>query len=124
MGASGLKETLRRLKHGGVVVLFPEGTRSLDGRVAPLKPGIAVLATKARVPIVPAAVAGTFEAWPRGQPFPRPHPIRAVYGPPISQSELVGLSNEAITALLHARIEDCHRLALQDLTHDLGLNAD
>jgi 1-acyl-sn-glycerol-3-phosphate acyltransferase len=123
MGASGLKETLRRLKWGGVVVLFPEGTRSIDGRVAPIKAGIAVLVKKARVPIVPAGIAGTFEAWPRGQRFPHPHPIRTVYGPPIFQSELAGMSTEDVTALLQSRIEDCHRIALEGLARDLGIDS-
>jgi 1-acyl-sn-glycerol-3-phosphate acyltransferase len=122
MGASGLKETLRRLKRGGVVILFPEGTRSPDGRVGPLKPGIAVLATKARVAVVPAAVAGTFEAWPRRRPLPWPHPIRIVYGPPIPPAALSGLSAESVTALLHDRIAACHRDALRGLAADLGID--
>src|SRR5439155_2031754 len=67
MGAQGLKETLRRLRAGGIVTLFPEGTRSRDGELGPLKSGIAVLASRARVPIIPAALAGTFEAWPRSR---------------------------------------------------------
>src|SRR5262249_50732892 len=52
MGASGLKETLRRLRNDGIVVLFPEGTRSATGELGELKSGIAVLAVKAQVPIV------------------------------------------------------------------------
>ncbi len=64
MGASGLKETLRRLRNGGVVTLFPEGTRSRDGELGELKQGIATLAARAGVPVVPAGIAGTFEAWP------------------------------------------------------------
>lgn len=122
MGASGLKETLRRLKRGGIVALFPEGTRSLDGLVAPLKPGIAVLAKKARVPIVPAGLAGTFEGWPRHRLFPLPHPIRIVYGAAIPPSELAGLSTDDVTALLHARIAACHREALVGLAHDMGID--
>ena len=74
IGAQGLKETLRRLKAGGIVALFPEGTRTPDGELAELKAGIAMLAAKAKVPILPAAIAGTFEAWPRTRPFPSPPP--------------------------------------------------
>lgn len=122
MGASGLKETLRRLKRGGVVNLFPEGTRSLDGLVGPLKPGIAILAKKTRMPIVPAGLAGTFEGWPRNHLFPMPHPVRIVYGPAIYPSELAGLSSEDVTALLHARIVACHREALLLLVRDMGID--
>lgn len=122
MGASGLKETLRRLRNGGVVILFPEGTRSPDGRLQELKSGISVLAARARVPILPAAVAGTFEGWPRGRMFPHPHPIRVEYGAPIQPEELVGLRTEAITALIHDRIDRCHREALRGLARDLGID--
>src|SRR5579872_5835493 len=58
IGASGLKETLRRLRAGGIVTLFPEGTRSPDGALGPLKPGIAVLVARAGVPVVPVGLAG------------------------------------------------------------------
>jgi 1-acyl-sn-glycerol-3-phosphate acyltransferase len=120
MGSAGLKETLKRLRRGGIVILFPEGTRSVDGRVGPLKPGIAVLAARAKVPVVPAGVAGTFEAWPRHRVLPRTHPIRIVFGPAIRPEELAGLSSEAVTSLLHDRIVACHREALDGLARDLG----
>jgi 1-acyl-sn-glycerol-3-phosphate acyltransferase len=120
MGASGLKETLRRLRNGGIVVLFPEGTRSRDGRIAELKSGIAVLASRARVPIVPAGIAGTFESWPRGEPVPRPHAIRVHFGSPIPPEEIAGLDPEAITALIRTRMVECERQARRHLARDLG----
>jgi 1-acyl-sn-glycerol-3-phosphate acyltransferase len=124
MGASGLKETLRRLRNGGIVTLFPEGTRSTDGELAELKPGIAVLAARARVPIVPAAVAGTFEAWPRSRPFPWPHPIRVHYGPPILPEQVAGLPPEALVELIRARMIACQRIARSGLCRDLGRTPD
>ena len=76
-----MKETLRRLRAGGIVTLFPEGTRSRDGELAPLKPGIAVLVQRAGVPVVPVGLAGTFEVWPRSRLLPvsasDPDPLRA-----------------------------------------------
>jgi 1-acyl-sn-glycerol-3-phosphate acyltransferase len=120
MGASGLKETLRRLRNGGIVALFPEGTRSRDGELGELKTGIAVLAARARVPIIPTAVAGTFEAWPRSRPYPLPHPIRVYYGPPIMPAEFESLDATALTALIRERILDCQRIARGDLARDLG----
>ena len=106
MGASGMKETLRRLKAGGIVTLFPEGTRSQDGQLGKLKPGIAVLVERVGVPVVPAGLAGMFEIWPRSRLFPIPHPIRIHYGRPIYPDELAGLDTEAITALIRARMEE------------------
>ncbi len=111
MGASGLKETLRRIRIGGVVTLFPEGTRSPDGELGLLKPGVGILAARARVPILPAAVAGTFEAWPRTRGFPRPHPVCVHYGPPIPPEEFIHSPPEAIAALIRARILDCQQEA-------------
>jgi 1-acyl-sn-glycerol-3-phosphate acyltransferase len=120
MGASGLKETLRRLRNGGIVVLFPEGTRSRDGALGPIKPGIVVLAARARVPIVPAGLAGTFEAWPRKRPFPWPYPIRIHYGPAIAPEELDGLAPEAIVGLIRDRLLASSAIARRGLSRDLG----
>ena len=66
MGASGMKETLKRLRSGGIVTLFPEGTRSVDGKLGPLKPGIAVLVERMGVPVVPAGLAGACSRSGRG----------------------------------------------------------
>ena len=119
MGASGMKETLRRLRAGGIVTLFPEGTRSHDGRLGTLKPGIAVLVARVGVPVVPAAVAGMFEIWPRSRMFPVPHPIRIHYGRPIYPDELAGLDTEAITALIRDRMEESFSEASRALQSDM-----
>jgi 1-acyl-sn-glycerol-3-phosphate acyltransferase len=118
MGASGLKETLRRLRNGAIVVLFPEGTRSRDGQLGPIKPGIAVLAARAKVPIVPAGVAGTFEAWPRRRRFPWPHPIWVHYGPAITPEELAGLAPEAVVGLIRDRLLASLQIARRGLSRD------
>jgi 1-acyl-sn-glycerol-3-phosphate acyltransferase len=120
MGASGLKETLRRLRNGGIVALFPEGTRSINGELGPLKPGIAVLASRARVPVVPAGIAGTFESWPRSSLFPCPHPIRIHYGQPIAPEELAGLEPKAVTALIRDRLLQAVSRAREGLARDLS----
>jgi 1-acyl-sn-glycerol-3-phosphate acyltransferase len=119
VGASGMKETLRRLRAGGIVALFPEGTRTRDGQLGPLKPGIAALAARVGVPVVPAGLAGMFEVWPRTHVLPVPHPVRIHYGPPIRPDELVGLDTESITALIRARMSECQREAGRALQGDL-----
>ena len=121
MGAAGLKETLKRLRAGGIVILFPEGTRSHDGRVAELKTVMAVMAMRAKVSIVPAAIAGSFEAWPRTRSFPRPHPTRVEYGPAIQPGDIAGMSAQAVTELIRERILACHREALRGLARDRGI---
>jgi 1-acyl-sn-glycerol-3-phosphate acyltransferase len=119
IGASGMKETLRRLRAGGIVTLFPEGTRSLDGELGSLKSGIAVLVSRAGVPVVPVGLAGTFEIWPRSRPFPVPHPIRIHYGRPIFPEELAGLETEVITSLIEERLRECRLEACRGLRRDL-----
>jgi long-chain acyl-CoA synthetase len=57
------------LRHGKVLILFPEGERSPDGAVRKFKKGAAILAHQLDVPIVPVAIHGAFEVWPRGKPF-------------------------------------------------------
>jgi 1-acyl-sn-glycerol-3-phosphate acyltransferase len=120
LGASGMKETLRRLRNGGIVILFPEGTRSRDGELAEIKAGIALLASRAKAPVIPAAVAGTFESWPRRRALPIPHPLRVHFGPPISVEELAALEPEAVVALLRDRLLACQRAARAGLAGDLG----
>ncbi|MGP0068748.1 MAG: lysophospholipid acyltransferase family protein [Isosphaeraceae bacterium] len=118
IGASGVKETLRRLRAGGIVTLFPEGTRSRDGQLAPLKSGIAVLVSRANVPVVPVGLAGTFEIWPRSRRVPVLHPIRIHYGPPIFPEDLSGMETEAITELIRQRLEQCRQEAWNGLHRD------
>ena len=119
MGASGMKETLRRLRSGGIVTLFPEGTRSADGELAPLKSGIAILVARAGVPVVPVGLAGPFETWPRWALIPVPHPIRIHFGRPILPEELSGMETEAITAMIRDRLQDCCAEARRGLRRDL-----
>jgi cytidylate kinase len=119
IGASGVKETLKRVRAGGIVALFPEGTRSDDGELGPLKPGIAVLAGRVGVPVIPAAVAGLHESWPRSRVAPVPHPVRVHDGPPIMPSELAGMDAMAITELIRRRMLAVHEEARRELRNDL-----
>lgn len=81
---AGLREVVELLKAGAALVFFPEGTRSRDGEIARLRPGVALLARRSGVPVVPVAVEGTFRCWPRSRRFPRPGRIRVVYGEPVT----------------------------------------
>lgn len=65
------------------MIFFPEGTRSPDGELKALRPGIALLAKQAGVPVVPVAVEGTYACWPRRRKLFRPGRVRIVYGEPV-----------------------------------------
>ncbi len=62
----------RILDEGHALFVFPEGTRSPDGRLQEARDGVAVLALRTGAPIVPVAIAGSFAVWPRGQRLPHP----------------------------------------------------
>src|SRR5262249_23100313 len=62
---AGLEGILQELKKGHAVLIYPEGERSWDGKLAPLKPGVTLLVRRARCPIVPVGIRGAFDAWPR-----------------------------------------------------------
>jgi 1-acyl-sn-glycerol-3-phosphate acyltransferase len=66
-----IEECLARLDRGEVLVIFPEGKISPDGRPQPSHDGLAFLAGRASVPIVPVGIAGTYEVWPLGTRMPR-----------------------------------------------------
>jgi 1-acyl-sn-glycerol-3-phosphate acyltransferase len=99
-----IKETLRRLKAGRLVTTFPEGTRTEDGSVGAMQPGVILLARKAGVPVVPAMILGAFEAWPRHSPLPRPHPIIVAYGEPLPPEMLKRLGDEECIRVVRDRI--------------------
>jgi len=79
---AAIRKCTEFLRKGEPVLLFPEGTRTTDGEIGPLLPGLFLISRRARVPIVPAVIEGMFEAYPRGRLFPRPHPVRIFYGEP------------------------------------------
>jgi len=86
--AGGLKEILDRLKRGGAIIMFPEGTRSLDGQLQPGRSGIGLAIIKSDAPVIPVRVFGTFEAYGKGVKFPRPHRVQVKYGQPLTFSKL------------------------------------
>jgi 1-acyl-sn-glycerol-3-phosphate acyltransferase len=82
-GAAGLRAIISRLEAGGVILLFPEGTRTHDGRLQPARSGIGLTVIKSTAPVVPVRVFGTYEAYGRHMKFPRPRPIAVKYGAPL-----------------------------------------
>jgi 1-acyl-sn-glycerol-3-phosphate acyltransferase len=111
LGMSGLKETLRRLKREELVLMFPEGTRTRDGEVAPLKPGFCALARRAKAPLLPVGIDGAFAAWPRWRLLPRRSVIQVQIGPPILPSEIDRLDDEQLISEVQHRLEACHAAA-------------
>ncbi len=82
--AGALRRAVRLLREGKALGIFPEGGRSVDGRLQPAKGGAALLALKTGVPLLPAAIIGAERAMPKGVSVPRPFKVRVRYGPPLS----------------------------------------
>jgi 1-acyl-sn-glycerol-3-phosphate acyltransferase len=112
-GLAGLKETLRRLKAGELVLIFPEGTRTSDGELAPLKPGFLAVARRSRVPLVPVGIDGAYQAWPRSARLPKLGRLAVVIGPPLTAEEVAQMPDEGLLAELKRRMLACHAAAHQ-----------
>ncbi|MBF0493877.1 MAG: 1-acyl-sn-glycerol-3-phosphate acyltransferase [Candidatus Omnitrophica bacterium] len=83
-----LKEALHRLKNGRNVAIFPEGTRSDDGEINEAKRGIGFLISKAKVPVVPVFIAGTYDAMPKGKKVKFGSRISVNIGKPVMPNEI------------------------------------
>lgn len=83
-----IKRVLQALKENRAVVLFPEGTRTLDGNLQKPKAGVGLMACKTGVPVVPCRVYGSFQAFGKGTAIPRfGTSVSVVFGPPIPASD-------------------------------------
>ncbi|MCI3221748.1 MULTISPECIES: 1-acyl-sn-glycerol-3-phosphate acyltransferase [Streptomyces] len=93
-GQAAIREGLGVLGKGELLGIYPEGTRSHDGRLYKGKVGVAVMAIKAQVPVVPCAMVGTFEIQPPGQKIPNIKQVTIRFGEPLDFSRYAGLENE------------------------------
>jgi long-chain acyl-CoA synthetase len=95
------------LRQGRPLILYPEGERSIDGTPRIFKKGAAILSVHMQVPIVPVAIEGFYDAWPRNKPFQKFAPLKIVFGAPIvppPESEASEAAYEKLTAELKARV--------------------
>jgi 1-acyl-sn-glycerol-3-phosphate acyltransferase len=109
VGLSGIKESLKRLKRGEIVLIFPEGTRTRDGRMAPFRPGFTTLAVRSKAAILPVAIEGAFQVWPRTSKFPGLGSIRVHFGVPIMPAEFADLDERELLAEVERRVRECHK---------------
>ncbi|MGI8782363.1 MAG: lysophospholipid acyltransferase family protein [Acidobacteriota bacterium] len=84
---NAVRQSLRALQNGNLLMIFPEGQRSLAGKLMPFKPGFARLALLARVPVVPVTIVGADRVWPPGRFLPLPGKIQITYHPPLHAHE-------------------------------------
>ena len=95
------------LRHGLILILYPEGERSIDGTPKIFKKGAAILSIHLQVPIVPVAIEGFYDVWPRNKSFQGFRPLEIEFGDPISpppESAASEAAYEKLTAELKARV--------------------
>ncbi len=81
--SKGIKRAVKVLKKGRVLGIFPEGSRSPDGKVKETRPGAALIAALSGAPVVPAYIDGARDSLPVGGRFPRPARTHVRFGPPL-----------------------------------------
>lgn len=112
---SALREVIKKIKEGNAVLLFPEGTRSPDGRLQPARAGIGLVIAKTGAPVLPMRIFGAYEAFPKNAKSLRSSQITVVIGEPIrfTSDEMENttrdsyqlLSNRVMDAIAALRIE-------------------
>lgn len=120
---AALKQALRRLKESRPLVVFPEGTRTLDGRIRRFRPGVALLAKRAAKWTVPVLIDGAYECWPRSDKLPGLGSVVVQYGRPISQSEAKKMSDQDFVdhvrrKLITIQADVRRRVGRPELTYD------
>ena len=84
---TAIKRVIQTLQAGKVIILFPEGTRSPNGQLQEPKGGVGMIACKTRMPVVPARIFGSYEAFGKGGALQLGTPINVTYGPPLLPEE-------------------------------------
>jgi 1-acyl-sn-glycerol-3-phosphate acyltransferase len=90
---AAVRETIARLRAGRALAIFPEGSRTDTGELLPISRGVSLIVRRAKVPVIPVVIDGSYQAWPINESMFRPANIRVEYGPPM---DLSGLSEEEI----------------------------
>ncbi len=106
-----VRETIAKLKEGHLLTVFPEGSRTPDGQMLPLQSGFALIVRRAGVPIVPVAIDGSFQAWPRGSMLFRPGRSGSSSGrrwhmDGLKPAEII----ERVDRALHGLLDDLRRM--------------
>lgn len=105
-GTESVREGVRRMKAGYLVGIFPEGTRSTDGKLGKIKPGFVALARRSKLPIYPVGIAGAYRVMPKGGLRIFCRKVRVVYGEPIPAEQVQALAQKGNEDEFLAAISD------------------
>ena len=108
---SAIKTFIARLRQGEAVCLYPEATRTHDGRIIPFKAGFGLLCRRSKAAVVPVLVDGAFECWPRQKKLFQPGRVTIWYGKTLDPEQIRTMTNEELadylTATLRQMQHDC-----------------
>jgi 1-acyl-sn-glycerol-3-phosphate acyltransferase len=104
---ASIRAIIEKLKKGKGVCLFPESTRTIDGKIAPFKGGFTLLCRRGNAPLVPVLIDGAFECWPRDRKIFKPgSQIYVYYGKAIPSEEISAMDDDKFAALLTERLRN------------------
>jgi 1-acyl-sn-glycerol-3-phosphate acyltransferase len=112
-----MRAIIDRLKQGEAVCLYPEGTRTTDGRIASFKPGFGLLCRRSHATVVPVLVEGAFECWPRHKKLFRIGSRVVIrFGQPLSPDQVQSMTNEQLAGHVTAILRTLQSETRQKLT--------
>ena len=97
---SAMRKVIDVLRQGRGVCLFPEGTRSADGKITPFKPGFGLLCRRGKAAVVPVVIDGAFESWPRHKKLFSSGSIAVCYGKAISAEQAKEMGDAKLAEVL------------------------
>lgn len=104
---ASLKATMGALEQGSAFLIFPEGTRTSDGEIAELQSGFTMLTRKKRPTVLPMALEGTYQAWPKSKKFPGLGRVAVAFGKPIPAEEYEAWKAKEFEEIAAQRLEEC-----------------
>ncbi len=112
---AAIRSAIAELKGGGSVMLFPEGTRSPDGKIGEFQRGVWMLIRRGNATVLPVAVEGPFDVWPVGGKLKWRGVVESAAGEPIPSEELVDLGETEGVALLKSKIESLRLMCRKNI---------
>ena len=102
---ASMRRIMSKLKDGWGVFLFPEATRTYDGKIIDVKPGFSLLSRKTGAKVIPVVIDGAYECWPRDKKLPSlTGRIAVIYGDPIEPEDIKGLSDKEFARIITGRL--------------------
>lgn len=101
---AAMKAIIARAKEGAAVCLYPEATRTHDGKIVDIKAGFGLLARRSKASVVPMVIEGAFDCWPRTRKFPRLGKVVVMYGEAITSEQINELDNETFAQMVTDRM--------------------